>query len=98
MLSLLRIMANTPHTSWAGSSHFGLRELLEQSRARPERVQFALDELNRALETLGVTSFRVDSITSESSPGDEASRWVVNVVATADRAKTYSLEWSGKAR
>jgi hypothetical protein len=90
-------MANTPHESSAGSSHFGLRELLEQSRARPEKVQFALDELNRSLETLGVTAFRVESIKSESLPGDEVSSWVVNLVSTADRAKTYSLEWSGKA-
>lgn len=97
VLSLLRVMANTPHQSWAGSPHFGLRELLEQSRARPEKVQFALEEMNRALETLGVTGFRVASITPDSSPGDEASRWVVKLVSTVDSAKTYSLQWSGRA-
>ncbi len=96
-MSLLRIMANTPHQSWAGSRHFGLRELLEQSRAKPERVQFALEEMNRALESLGVTNYRVEKIASESLPGEEASRWVVTLVSTVDQGKTYSLEWSGKA-
>jgi len=89
-------MANTPHQSWAGSPHFGLRELLEQGKARPEKVQFAVEEMNRALETLGVTGFRVGSIISESEPGEEASRWVVNLVSTADSAKTYAMQWSGK--
>jgi hypothetical protein len=90
-------MANTPHQSWAGSPHFGLRELLEQSRAKPERVQFALEEMNRALEGLGITSYRVEKIASESLPGEEAGRWVITLVSTADQGKTYSLEWSGKA-
>lgn len=89
-------MANTPHQSWAGSPHFGLRELLEQGKARPEKVQFAMEEMNKALETLGVSSFRVRGIVSESQPGEEIGRWVVTLVSTADSAKTYSMQWSGK--
>jgi len=96
-LSLLRVMANTPHQSWAGSPHFGLRELLEQGRARPEKIQFAVEEMNRALETLGVTGFRVSGILSESQPGEEVGRWVVTLASTADSAKTYSMQWSGNA-
>ncbi len=90
-------MATTPHQSWAGSPHFGLRELIEQGRARPEKIQFAVEEMNRALEDLGVTSYRVDKIAPESVPGEEESRWVVTLVSVSDQAKTYSLEWRGKA-
>ena len=90
-------MANTPHQSWAGSSHFGLRELLEQGRARPEKVQFALEEMNRALETLGVTNFRVSAITSESQPGEEIGRWVVTLASTTDSGKTFSMQWNNTA-
>ena len=94
-MSLVRVMANTPHGSWAGSPSFGLRELLEQSRAQPEKIQFAMEEMNRVLDSLGIISFRVDSIRSESSSADEVTRWVVTLVSTADRAKTYSFKWSG---
>lgn len=96
-MSLLRIMANTPHQSWEGSRYFGLRELLEQNRARPEKIQFAIEEMNRALQDLGVSAYRVAKIASESLPGEEESRWVVTLVSTADQEKTYSLEWGGKA-
>ena len=90
-------MANTPHQSWAGSPHFGLRELLEQGRARPEKIQFAMEEMNKALESLGVTGFRVSSIALESEPGEEIGRWVVTLASTVDSGKTYSMQWSGKA-
>jgi hypothetical protein len=93
----MRVMANTPHGSWAGSPHFGLRELLEQSRARPDKVQFALEEINRSLDSLGITNFRVEAIKCESPSSDEVNRWVVTLVSTADRTKTYSLVWSGGA-
>jgi hypothetical protein len=92
----MRVIANTPHGSWEGGRHFGLRELLEQSRARPDRIQVAIKEINRSLDGLGITNFQVESIECESAPGDEASRWVVTLVSTVDRTKTYSLVWSGR--
>jgi hypothetical protein len=94
ILSLLRVIANTPHGSWEGGRHFGLRELLDESRARPDRVQVAVEEMNLSLDSLGITNFRVESIQCESAPADEASRWVVTLVSTVDRTKTYSLAWS----
>jgi hypothetical protein len=90
-------MANTPHQSWAGSPHFGLRELLEQGRSRPEKIQFAMEEMNRALDSLGVTGFRVGSIAMESQPGEETSRWVITLASTTDSAKTYSMQWNNTA-
>jgi len=96
-LSLLQVMANTPHQSWAGSPHFGLRELLEHGRARPEKIQFAVEEMNRSLESLGVTGFRVGSIAMESQPGEGISQWVITLASTTDSAKTYSMQWKSTA-
>jgi len=93
----MRVMAVTPHGSWAGSPQFGLRDLLEQSRTRPEKVQLALTELNRALQTLGIDRYRAAGIVCESAPGDDAGRWVVTLECVDDPAKTCSLRWSGKA-
>jgi len=51
---LADIMARTPHGKWAGSRHFGLRDFLEDARARPERLQEAVLELNQAFADLGM--------------------------------------------
>jgi|RhiMethySRZTD1v2_1073278.scaffolds.fasta_scaffold54653_7 hypothetical protein len=90
-------MATTPHGSWRGSPHFGLRDLLEESRTKRERLAFATGELNRALADLGIDQLRVESLTCESAPGDEVGRWVVTLVAP-DGARSVSLTWSGATR
>jgi hypothetical protein len=59
---LLGIMARSPHAKWAGSRHFGLRDFLEDARARPERLQEAVQELNLAFADLGI-ALRAKSIT-----------------------------------
>lgn len=91
-------MASTPHGSWEGSQHFGLRDLLEQTTRRPEKVQLAVEEINHALDDLGITSFQVEGITCESPAGAEVNRWVVTLASKADRTRTYSFEWSGKSQ
>ena len=91
-------MATTPHASWAGCSYFGLRELLEQSSTRPERVQFAMDEINRALDDLGIANFRVEGITRDSVSGAEVGQWTVTLASSADPTKTYSFGLDGKTK
>jgi len=98
VLSLLRLMANTPYASWAGCEHFGLRELLEQGLRRPEKVRVAVEEMNRALDDLGITNFLVDSIRKESPVGADLNHWVVTLASKADRSKTYSFEWRGSTQ
>lgn len=98
MLALVRTMANTPHGSWAGCREFGLRDLLEQGSTRAEKIQAVLENMNRALDDLGIVAFRVESITRESPPGSEISQWVVTLASTADPTKTYSFEWNGKTQ
>ena len=98
VLALVRVMANTPYGSWAGCRQFGLRDLLEQCNIRSEKIQTAVQEMNRVLEDLGIVTFRVESITRESPAGAEVSHWVLNLVSTTDQTKTYSFEWDGKTQ
>jgi hypothetical protein len=88
-------MANTPYGSWQGCEHFGLRELLEQGSRRPEKMRLAVDVLNRALDDLGIASFVVEGIASETPVGSEVNHWVVTLASRLDRTKTYSFEWNG---
>lgn len=88
-------MAGTPHGSWAGCRHFGVRDLFEQTAQHPEKLRLAVAEINRALDDLGVTSFQVEAITCESSIPSEI-RWVVNLASKVDRTKTFSFEWNGR--
>jgi hypothetical protein len=90
-------MANTPHGSWAGCPHFGLRELLEQSSTRPEKIGVAKEEINRALEDLGVTNFRVEAIHRDSVAGAEVAQWTIILASTTEPDRTFSLELGGKA-
>ena len=83
-------MGNTPHGSWAGCASFGLRELLEESKNRPERAQLALEELNRALASLGITHVRVERIQKEAQLVG-AENLEVELVSKTDPAKVYSL-------
>jgi hypothetical protein len=96
VLALLRVMAATPYGSWAACRQFGLRELLELNGTRRERIELAIEEMNKVLEELGIANFRVEGLTRESQTGSEVSQWVVTLAATADRAKTFSFAWSAR--
>jgi hypothetical protein len=98
VIALLRVMANTPYGSWPGCEHFGLRELLEQGAGRPEKVRLAVDEMNRALDDLGISNFLVEGISCETPATEEVKRWVVTLASRTERTKTYSFEWSNSSR
>lgn len=83
ILSLIRVMATTPHGSWAGTRHFGIRDLFEQGRVRPELPAQAMQEINRALEDLGITHYRVQSIAKEPQAKQDEDSYVVTL-ASAD--------------
>ena len=88
-------MANTPQGSWTGCPQFGLRDFLEQSNARSERVQVAVDQINRALEDLGVMNFRVEAVTRDSVAGAEVGQWTITLASTAEPGRTFSLRLGG---
>ena len=46
VLALLEVMARTPHGTWLGSTHFGLRDYLEGTGMRTISNKTALDEIN----------------------------------------------------
>jgi hypothetical protein len=77
LVQLLRIMVLTNEGTWAPDPEFGLRQHFEptqlggaiQQKARDSLLQSALDSLNRSLERLGMTDFRVTAV--ERIPGAE---------------------------
>lgn len=88
-------MANTPQGSWTGCPDFGLRDLLEQPNTRSGQVQVAVDQINRALEDLGVMSFRVEAMTRDSIAGAPFGQWTITLASTAEQGKTFSLRLDG---
>lgn len=91
VLLLIRIMASTPHGSWAGCPHFGWRDFFEHARTRPELPQAAMEEANLALKDLGVTNYRVAAITRESSANRDVDSYVVSIASTGSDAETLTL-------
>lgn len=92
ILALVRVMATTPHGSWAGSEHFGLRDRFEQARARPDLPQQAAQEINRALDDLGITHYRVQSIAAEPHPNRDVDSYVVTLAATDASGETLTVK------
>lgn len=90
------MMARTPHGSWRGCPHFGLRELLDQRQWKAERAVLALGEINRALEDLGITSVKAESVVCDASVADEIA-WNVTLASTADRGRAYSVKWTNRS-
>jgi len=94
-LALIRVMAQTPHGSWQGCPHFGLRDFFEQARARPELPQLALEEANLALQDLGIAELRIQSIAKEPQSERDVDAYSVTLAsrraAGAEPEKTYSM-------
>jgi hypothetical protein len=79
VLSLIEIMARTPHGSWVGSRHFGLRDFLQGAGGRPEFTKTALDELNRALADMGIDKYKVESIVRETGSAEDSSVYAISL-------------------
>ena len=91
ILALVRVMATTPHGTWAGSPHFGLRDWFEQARTRPELPQLAVQEINRALDDLGITHYKVQSIAAESPTHRDVDSYVVTLADTSGETLTVKV-------
>ncbi len=91
ILSLVSIMAKTPHGSWIGSRHFGIREFFEDAHAQPSLPSHAIQELNLALEDLGILDYRVQEIVRESRTQAETDSYVCRIVSTSEGGQAYSL-------
>ena len=84
-------MAVTPHGSWEGCPHFGLRDFFENARVRPELPQQAMQEMNLALKDLGITDLQVSAITKEAQKNRDVDSYVVTLASTRDPGKTYTV-------
>jgi hypothetical protein len=84
-------MATTAHGSWPGSSHFGIREFFEEARFRPELPQLAIQEVNLALQDIGITNFRVAAIAREAPNSPDVDSYVVSLASTKDDARPVDI-------
>ena len=91
VLSLIKVMAVTPHGSWEGCPHFGLRDLFENARIRPELPQQAMQEMNLALKDLGITDLQVSGIAKEVQTNRDVDSYVVTLASTREAGKTFTV-------
>jgi hypothetical protein len=91
VLSLIRVMATTPHGSWEGCPHFGFRDFFEQARTRPDLPQLAVQEMNLALKDLGITHLQVAGIAKEAQANRDVDSYVVSLASTADASETFTV-------
>jgi hypothetical protein len=93
VVALVEAMARTPGGSWAGSSTFGLRDLLEDARRRPAVVPAMVAKLNLALTDLGI-SYRVEAVDREPSVSRGIESYVLTLVpAAGGQGYTFNLEF-----
>ncbi len=65
VLGLIRIMAGTTSTTWPHARWFGLLELFLEAAGREKQDHETLkDALNTGLQNLGVTDYRIQSVTT----------------------------------
>jgi hypothetical protein len=94
VLTLIRLMAATPGGSWSGSRNFGVRDLFEGARTNPNAARQAAERMNRALNDLYITGYRVESIMKEAPSVQDVDTYVVTLVSTVDESRTYSVALS----
>jgi hypothetical protein len=91
VLSLIRVMAQTPHGSWEGCPHFGFRDYFEQARTRPDLPQQAMQEVNLALKDLGITDLQVAGIAKEPQANRDVDSYVVTLASMREAGKTFTV-------
>lgn len=93
VLSLIEIMARTPHGSWGGSMHFGLRDYIQGAAGRPEATKMALDEMNRALADLGIDKYRVESIVREAGAAGGSDVYAISLSSSDGKSQILRLAY-----
>lgn len=97
VLQLISLMARTPSGSWPGCRTFGVRDLFEGMRLRPERLALVTESINATLIDLGITNFKLGAITRESGPYEESDVYSLTIVDTADAGRKYSIGVGGRS-
>lgn len=94
VITLIRLMAATPGGSWKGGRNFGVRDIFEGARTNPNAARDAADRMNRALNDLYITSYRVGSILREAPSNPDVDSYVVTLVSTVDESRMYPVALS----
>ena len=97
VLQLIALMARTPSGSWPGCRTFGVRDLFEGMRLRPERLSHLTDTINTTLADLGITTFRVVGITKEPGEKADVDVYSVTIADTTQPERKYSTSMGGRA-
>ncbi len=97
VLQLIGLMARTPSGSWPGCRTFGVRDLFEGMRLRPERLSNVTDSINTTLTDLGITNFRLAAITKEPGEHADVDVYSLTIVDTADPGRKYSTVVGGRS-
>lgn len=90
MLRLIEMMARTPRGSWKGCPSFGVRDLLEGMRLRPDGLRQAEQAINDALKDLGILHYRLESMRREPGPNPDVDTYAVTIAAVAEPERKYS--------
>jgi hypothetical protein len=97
VLQLIGLMARTPSGSWPGCRTFGVRDVFEGARLRPERISQVTDSINATLTDLGITNFRLSGITKETAEHADVDVYSLTIVDTADPGRKYSTVLGGRS-
>ena len=79
LIALLQLMARTPAGSWQACESFGLRDLFENSRQRPDAARLAMERINRAFEDLGIDDYSVSEVVHEVSAGQDVDTYSITL-------------------
>ncbi len=90
VLALIEIMGTTPHGSWRGSAHFGLRDLLTDPKSRQEFGSVAMQQINLALEDIGITEYRVQSVQREQATREGSETFTITLASTKEKDRLYA--------
>jgi hypothetical protein len=90
VLQLVELMARTPQGSWAGCRAFGVRDLLEGVRLKPENVRRAAQAINEALTDLGIVHYRLEGIAREPMPDRDVDVYSFTIAETGGQGRRYT--------
>jgi hypothetical protein len=90
VLQLVEMMARTPQGSWPGCRAFGIRDLLEQVRMKPENVRRAVQSINEALTDLGITHYRLEGIQREPQTDRDVDVYSFTIAETGGEGRKFT--------
>lgn len=91
VLALFEVMARTPRGSWPGSIHFGLRDYLQATGAKSVGNKAVLDEMNAALDELGIQNYRVESLAREQPAGSGSAVFAISLISGDGQSQVFRI-------